>query len=309
MPAEKKLKYSLLSALLGFFSLMPLRLHRAFGALAGWVMSNVVRYRKDVALKNVRNAFPDRSEEQIRAILKKFYRYLGTIYCEAIWFGSCRKNPRRLAGSNICELSGQELLNGCFKQGRSVLVLLSHTGNFELFSGIMTYLKGEPLAVPENHLCASYKRLHNEFWNDFIYRNRLSGLQCPQEYDALVESSDILRYVYRHKDDRFAFHFITDQYPYVESHNVEVEFFNLKTISMTGGLAMAAKFSMPVVYMRFSCRPKGGYAMEYLPFCENAAKEDIKELTQKYYRMIEDDIRTQPWNYLWTHKRWKTLNY
>ncbi len=309
MSVFEKLKCGFLSGALALLSLMPLCLHRAFGALAGFVMRSIVAYRKGVALKNIRNAFPEKSDKEIDGILRKFYRYLGTMFCEAVWFGSCRRNKKRLRRSRICTLRGQDCLNAYLTQGRSVMVLLPHTGNFELFSGIETYSSDKLLAVEENHFCVSYKELHNKFWNDFMFRNRLSGLLRPSQYDGLVESMKLLRYVYRHKDDSYVFHFITDQYPYTEGNNVEVEFFGQKTVSMTAGAAMAKMLAMPVLYMRASCRPGGGYVMEYLPLCDDASTEDIQDITQRYYRMIEDDIRTQPWNYLWTHKRWKTLNY
>lgn len=309
MSVWKKLKYGSLSVLLALLSFMPLCLHRAFGALAGFVMQNIVGYRRNVALKNIRNAFPEKSDKEIDGILRKFYRYLGTMFCEAIWFGSCRNNKKRLRRSRICELRGQECLNAYLRRGKSVMVLVPHMGNFEVFSGIVTYSGDIPLEVSENHFCVSYKELHNKFWNDFMFRNRLSGLLHPSGYDGLVESMKLLRYVYKHKDDSYVFHFITDQYPYSEGNNAEVEFFNQKTVSMTAGAAMAKMLAMPVLYMRMFCRPEGGYTMEYLPICDDASVEDIQDITQRYYRMIEDDIRTQPWNYLWTHKRWKTLNY
>ena len=310
MDKGKKVKYRLLSGLLRALSFLPLQVHRFLGSLAGFVMLHLVKYRRDVALKNLRNAFPDKSSEEIDSILKKFYRYLGTVYCEATWFGSCRGNMRRLSRARVCDLKGQEYLNGYTDSGKSVIVLMSHTGNFELISGFMTYVgDGTPISARESHIAVSYKRLHNEFWNDFMYRNRLSGLLRPEEYDAQVESADILRFVYRHKDDAYVYHFITDQYPYGEGHNVEVDFLNARTLSMTGGLAMARKLCLPVLYLRFACRLKGGYTIEYLPFCDDASREDIGELTQKYYTMLEEDIRRQPWNYLWTHKRWKSLNY
>ena len=45
--------------------------------------------------------------------------------------------------------------------------------------------------------------------------------------------------------------------------------------------------------------------MTVVPLSDRAAGENPVELMQRYYRLLEEDIQKQPWNYLWTHKRWK----
>ena len=48
-----------------------------------------------------------------------------------------------------------------------------------------------------------------------------------------------------------------------------------------------------------------GYRMTIVPICEHAAGEDPLDLMQRYFRLLQEDLECQPWNYLWTHKRWK----
>jgi KDO2-lipid IV(A) lauroyltransferase len=77
------------------------------------------------------------------------------------------------------------------------------------------------------------------------------------------------------------------------------------TVTMTGGAGLAVKLDMVVAYLRFQEREGGGYRLSVVPICEHAAQMAPAEIMNKYYQLLEEDLEEQPWNYLWTHKRWK----
>ncbi len=78
-----------------------------------------------------------------------------------------------------------------------------------------------------------------------------------------------------------------------------------ETPTMTGGAALACRMDMAVVYLRFAYREEGGYHMEFVPITEHAGSIAPMDIMKQYYKLLEEDLRNQPWNYLWTHKRWK----
>jgi lauroyl/myristoyl acyltransferase len=45
--------------------------------------------------------------------------------------------------------------------------------------------------------------------------------------------------------------------------------------------------------------------MTFVPLCDNAAESTPEDILKSYYAHLEEDIKAQPWNYLWTHKRWR----
>jgi len=45
--------------------------------------------------------------------------------------------------------------------------------------------------------------------------------------------------------------------------------------------------------------------MTAVPIAENASESTVSDIMTQYYKLLEEDLREQPWNYLWTHKRWK----
>jgi len=107
------------------------------------------------------------------------------------------------------------------------------------------------------------------------------------------------------KGRKFGYSFITDQSPYTDMKHPVVEFMHQPTQMMTGATALASKLGMAVVYLRYECREEGGYRMTFVPISDNAKGEDPVKLMERYYALLQEDLEKQPWNYLWTHKRWK----
>ena len=301
----QKTSYFLLSALLRLLGFMPLGVHRFLGRILGRLAGSVIKYRRREVEANLLLAFPEKSPEERDQIRKDYYRHLGTIICEAIWFGACTR-PQRLARANTGDVQGQEILNEYYSQGKSVVVLTSHTGNFEMYGGLFVFAaQSEPLIVPENNVCVVFRALSSPVWNEIIKKNRIAPLLDKKHYDAMVETNIALRYALKRKGDAMLFNFITDQYPYSEYANAKVTFFGKQTISMIGGITLARKYSMPIVYMYMAQRPQGGYTMRFSKMYDDPSAVDTQQIADEYYRRLEDDIRSQPANYLWSHRRWK----
>jgi KDO2-lipid IV(A) lauroyltransferase len=50
---------------------------------------------------------------------------------------------------------------------------------------------------------------------------------------------------------------------------------------------------------------RGRYQMTYTLITRDAAAMTPEAVMRSYYDLLEADIRRDPANYLWTHKRWK----
>lgn len=286
---------------------LPLCLHRLLGRLTGFVVRNVAGYRRETVKRNLEMCFPDKDAEFIEKTDRRYYRHLGTIIAEAVWFGSSG-NRKKLSRSAIAEVRNAALPNRYYDEGRSVMVLGAHCGNFEIIGGLPVYAAAsEELKCPENGISVIYRRLSSPVWEKFLKLNRTAPILDKENYDGMVETANALRYVISHKDDRKMFIFITDQYPY-GSPGLDVDFMGLPAKSMKGGAAIARKLHLPVVYLGMSRRQDDkGYTIEFKPLCDDASQMELSEIMQKYYNLLEEDIRRQPWNYLWSHKRWKNL--
>lgn len=270
-----------------------------------WLLRSVVRYRSDVVMVNLSRSFPNRSYEEIRQIHKRFYLHLASIFTDMLWIRTCRgaRGREKFRRSHILEFANPEEYNRLAALGRPIMLLEAHTGNWELMGGMPFSSYGEPLHIRLDQYAVTYLALHNHRADRFVERTRL-GILEGTGFHGYVETNRVMRFVLEHREQPFLYTFITDQYPYTD-HKVPVKFMHQDTYTMTGGAGLAIKLDMVVAYLRFEGREEGGYRLSVVPICEHAAGMDPVEIMNKYYQLLEEDLEKQPWNYLWTHKRWK----
>ena len=299
----------LVEALLGLFARLPLKFHLGFGRFLSWLMRDVIHYRRDVVMTNLARSFPEMKYGELKDLMKKCYSHFGDIVAEAIWFGGCKNamGRKRLNESEIVDILNPEVFNEVYDASTNVMVLSSHAGNWELLGGWFSYnhSKEVPLKSGPEEIGVVYRRLKSRLWDRVIEDNRCNSLK-DTDFNGYLESLEVFRFAIAHRRQKFIYIFPTDQYPYhiATKHNVG-KFLNQETLAMTGGAALANKFGMSVNYLRWKVTGRGRYSVEFVPICSNAADYTPERIMEMYYAELEKDIKDQPWNYLWTHKRWK----
>ena len=303
-----KLWACLLKVPLRLLGLLPLRVHYALGRFVAWLAEDVVRYRRDVVMHNLTKAFPEKNVWDLKPLRKAFYQHFGELIAEAVWFGGCR-NPKRLRRARLVEIENPEAAARLFEAAPSLVVMYSHCGNWELYGGIASYnYTDKPLPFTEQNFCVVYRELSSRAWDLVMRDNRFAPLQDRKHFDGYIESKDLIRYVYSHRDEKKVYNVNTDQRPYFASPaNMDVDFFGQRVQTMTGAAALARKFGMSVAYLSMRRERRGHYVMRYEPICEDASKLGVEEIMRQYYRLVEADIRQQPENYLWTHQRFARI--
>ena len=307
MKGKMSLGAKMLWGLLRLLGRLPLSFHHRWGRRLGRFLGKRLRYRREVVLTNLGRCFPDRNYDEISAICNRFYEHFGTTLTEMIWFGACRgdKGRERLHKSRIVELVNPEELNRLYGGARQLMILQAHTGNWELIGGIKHYSYTTPIDLTPDAFAVTYLHLASPLWDQVMRANRTAPV-ADQGFDGYVEASQVLRYALSRKTEKFGYAFITDQYPYSWGvPHPDVEFMHQQTPTMTAAAGLACKLDMAVAYLRFLCREDGGYRMEIVPLSDHAAGENPIALMQRYYKLLQEDLEKQPWNYLWTHKRWK----
>lgn len=296
----------LVSGLLYLNGLLPLKYHRWWAGFLAWLVRRVFRYRADVVSANLARSFPDKKYNWVRETGRRFYRHFALTFTEMFWFAGCRgeKGRRRLVKSGIVTLTNPEEWNRLFQSARQMVVLHSHMGNWELMGGIRQYFGPVQPEMKPEEIAVTYLPLHNSFWDKVIARVRVSPVE-DQPFDGYVPASGILRYAVSHRDKKCCYIFNTDQYPYYGSGSMTVSFLNQPTRSMTGPAALACRLDAAICYLRFLRNPDGNFSMTVVPLAEHAGTTTPEDLMTQYYKLLEEDLQEQPWNYLWTHKRWK----
>lgn len=303
-----KLGVFLLKVSLRLLGLLPLRVHYALGRFVAWLAEDVVRYRRDVVMHNLTKAFPEKNVWDLKPIRKAFYQHFDELVAEAVWFGGCR-NAKRLRRARLVEVENPEVAARLFEAAPSMVVMYSHCGNWELYGGIESYnYTDKPLPFNEQNFCVVYRELSSRAWDEVMRDNRFAPLKDRKHFPGYIETKDLIRYAYSHRDEKKIYNVNTDQRPYFESPaNMDVDFFGQQVQTMTGAAALARKLGMSVAYLSMRRERRGHYVMRYEPICEDASKLGVAEIMQQYYRLVEADIRQQPENYLWTHQRFARM--
>ena len=309
MEKERTAGIRLVEGLMHLLSRLPLDFHYGCARFLSWMVGDVFRYRRDVVAANLARSFPDADYDFLKDVTKGFYRHFGEMLAETVWFGGCRgeKGRRKLLRSNLCEIVNSDEFNAFYDRSSSVMLLNSHAGNWELMGGVGQYDNLAPgkRTWTDKEVVVLYRALSSQFWDQVMADGRCAPVS-DLDFEGYVEGSAILRYAISHRKEKKLYIFNTDQYPYWQAGRFSVgEFLHQDTLAMGGGASIACKMGMSVAYIRWYRTERGHYRLTFVPLVENASETTPEELMKLYYKHLEEDIQAQPWNYLWTHKRWR----
>ena len=286
-------------------SQLPLGLHYFWGDILSWTARKVLRYRYNTVLINLSRSFPDKKYKEIDRIARDFYRHLGEIFAEALWFAG--SSYKRLYRKGIVTVTNPEEVNDFFLNAPSMTVLSTHCGNWELMGGFLGYrtATGEKVVIREENINVVYKKLSSDISDEVFKRNRVAPLEKVGT-ECEVESSNILRHILKQKDKKMVYIYPTDQAPYWKAGKHPIgEFMHQQTNAMLGSTGVACKLSHSVMYMKMRRVKRGRYEMTLIPICRDASQMTPEQIMRKYYDLLQDEINETPHNWLWSHKRWK----
>lgn len=268
---------------------------RIMHRLVDWViyplLYYVVRYRRRIVRKNLRNAFPDRSDKEIRRIERRFYRQFCDTIMEALYgYWMTDEDMRR----HVVFHHADEV-NQLIDAAGGGIMMLAHMGNWEWMASIQQWLTP---GVTELNV---YRRLKSH-WAD-----RLMLAIRAKRGGACVEKQRILREMVRYRSENrpITVGLLSDQKPRPEITRTWVHFLHQETGFLDGGEVLAKKFGYPVIYL-FITRPKRGYYyvdLRVLSDQPQTSKEG--DITRAYANILEENILCQPELWLWSHNRWK----
>jgi len=283
----KGLVFYPLAGMLYFISLLPLPLLYGASSAIFYLICYVVKYRRSVVRENLIRSFPDLPLPEIISIEKKYYRHLTDLLVEGVWAltASGRQIQRRCRFENI------EALDDHCAQGRDVIVIMGHLGNWE-WSGLSMSVSGR------HKLRALYRPLKDPFFNRFFlrFRSRLGGQMIPMQ--------QAVRYMIARNEQPVCTTFIADQTPPPETA-LWTEFLHQDTPFFTGYDAIARKFQLPVVMAIVKKKKRGYYTIRLETMAENAGDLESGRLVRMFAHRLEKAIQEQPAYWLWSHRRWK----
>lgn len=283
------LTYYLVLPFIYLISLLPFALFYGVCDFMFVLLYYVTGYRKKVVLQNLRNSFPEKSEKEIRAISRRFYRY----FCDLLLETFKTLTISREAAIRRCKLQPEALalFNRYAAENRSIMIVMGHYGNWE-WAGNTFSLQGR------HHLYVVYHPLSNKYFNGLIYRMR------TRFGTGLIAMKDTFRDMVAHKSELDATAFIADQTPAPNSA-YWTTFLNQDTPVFQGTEKIARKMNYPVVYVCVQRVKRGYYEISARTLFEEPSKTADGEITAAHTKALEADICAQPEYWLWSHRRWK----
>ena len=294
-------------ALLWPYRRLPLRFHYAMGRALSWFLERVARYRRDIVITNISRSFPEKKYAEVKHIASQFYHHLGRIAAEAVWFGGCqgKRGAARLHRSAMVRITNAADLDA-LQAERPVVLLCGHNGNWELLGGFFNFrYDSVPWSIRPEDCAVVYRRLKSRFWDSMLALNRCAPLE-QTAFDAYLETRETLRYAIANRSERKVYILPSDQYPFSGTARCQVgEFLHQETKAMSGPASLASRFGTAVVYTRWRTASDGTSRVTFETIAKDASGLPPEDIMKHYYKLLEEDIREEPWNYLWSHKRWK----
>lgn len=247
-----------------------------------------IKYRQKVVFVNLRNSFPDKSEQEIIIIAKGYYSHFCDLIIEAIKMFSISKEELK----KRCKVLNPELMDVYAKQGKSLIIPAGHYNNWEMAATASNQ------QIPHQSI-GIYAPLKNKFINDQIRKSRARfGLE-------LLPKKEVKAGFERDKNRLIAVLFGADQSPTSVRTAYWTNFLNQETGIMIGSEKYAKQYDYPVVFGKVTKVKRGYYEFEFIPLADNPRDTTYGEITEKHTRLLEEIIIEHPQYWLWSHKRWK----
>lgn len=280
--------YYLIYPLLWFISILPFRVAYIISDILYVILYYLVVYRKETILKNLNIAFPNQSAAWHQEIHKQSTKHFCDTFIEIIKSMGMSKEAMRKRYT--CE--NLELINQFADLGRSNITMLGHQASYEWSMVLDGSLNFESYAV--------YKPIKHKRFDNLIKSVR------SKFGTTLVAMKNVSKVMVRAKEVPVFFGFIADQAPKPSRVKYFTNFFDTPTAVFRGGEFLAAKYDMSVCYLSVRKVKRGHYKSTVHVLSDNAANSPAWEITDRFFKLLEADIKKQPQYYLWSHKRWKS---
>ncbi|MGO8794020.1 MAG: lysophospholipid acyltransferase family protein [Candidatus Sulfotelmatobacter sp.] len=289
---RQRLEYAAAWPFIKTLGILPRPLAQAVGIALGWIVYLLHARLRQVGMRNLALAFPEKTKSERARILRGEFASLGRQLAEVCHFPQyTRENV-----DQVVVYDGFENFERARARGKGVLLFAGHFGGWEISSFVLS-LHGHWMHVlmrgMDNEylgrLILHYRTMHGNkaVDKDESVRSLLSAMKNGETVGMLID---------------------TNMTP---PQGIFVDFFNVPACT-AGGLARIALRTNAAVVPTFTIWDEKlkKYRLRFDPAVElvrtGDLAADIKANTQKFTKVIEDYVRRYPEQWLWVHRRWKT---
>jgi len=256
--------------------------------VASFLLFRVAGYRRKVIDTNLKNSFPDKTPAELAEIRKRFYVHFTDLIVETVKLSNCPREEviERFAIDEQLEASLRNIDKGA-------VIVLGHRGNWEL-ANLFISAKNilEPIVV--------YKPLSDQNFEAWFKKIR------TRFGSSMVPMKEVYAELEKPRNHPYAVFLVNDQSPN-PTRCFWTRFLNQDTGVFRGAEVIARKHGMKMIFadIRKVEGKRGYYKAEMIEYTDRPNDFPQNAMLEAQIRFLEQCIRDQPYNWLWSHKRWK----
>ncbi len=238
---------------------------------------------KSIIEKNLTNFNSNLTDEQRKNIISSMWENYGITFIEYIFLSLFKEK------NDLVEVTRSDILNK-ISSNKPVIFVSGHFSNFELMSMEITKRKVK--------LATIYRPLNNFFLNplmEYIRKKYVCKNQIKKGIGGVKEAIQYIKAGY-------SIALMIDQRV---SEGERLNFFNQPALTTTLPAQLALKFQLPIIPVFIERRENGTYKIEFYDEITSKKFKNKIELTQKLNLILEEMIKKNPNEWIWTHNRWK----
>ncbi len=238
---------------------------------------------KSIIEKNLTNFNSNLTNEQRENIISSMWENYGITFIEYIFLSLFKEK------NDLVEVTRPDILNK-ISSNKPVIFVSGHFSNFELMSMEITKRKVK--------LATIYRPLNNFFLNplmEYIRKKYVCKNQIKKGIGGVKEAIQYIKAGY-------SIALMIDQRV---SEGERLNFFNQPALTTTLPAQLALKFELPIIPVFIERRENGTYKIEFYDEIISKNFKNKIELTQKLNSILEEMIKKNPNEWIWTHNRWK----
>ena len=286
-----RLEYLFAKSAVSFVNLLSEKSAHSFGKSLGLLFYTLLKKRKEIALDNLEQAFPNRfSADEKEQIVKDVFQNIGLTFTELAHF----RNSHFKQLLELFEPAGIEYFQKAKSEGNGAVLVTSHFGNWELGAGWVV-ASGFELGV--------VARVQSNLLVDSLITSLRENVGLSVIHAKKSTLRDIVKIL---KENKFV-GFVADQHDASES--LLMDFFSRKASVARGPAAFARKQNCPILpFMGLRIginRHRIIAGKPIYPDINLAEDADVIRMTREYLDFFEHVIAENPGQWMWTHRRWK----
>jgi KDO2-lipid IV(A) lauroyltransferase len=285
----KRIKYFFqflfISSLLIFFKIIGLKFSRIIASKLFSTFGPFFRSKKIIE-QNISYAFHEKDKDFEKIIIRNMWKSYGKILAEYVFM----KYFRKIKSENFLKVKGQEILEEIKNSKNPVIFVSGHFDNFELMA-----MHIEKSGVD---LAAIYRPLNNNFLSPVMENIRKKYICRKQIKKGISGTKEILK----HFMSGTSIALMIDQRV---SQGIKSPLFGNEALTTTIPAQFVKKFNCKVVPIYIERESNETFMLEIMQPINFDQGETVENITLKLNQLLEKMIIRNPYQWIWSHNRWK----